>query len=167
MSVGAVSRTCEVCVRDQPGPSRPLTGLVLDALRTMSLRGLWRLCVDIDSTPPFRIDFVQLQVLAEGGRIPCSDEVLRALLAGFRGAGLAVDSEAVARAADVQYPPVRSLAYPFPGVPDSSVIVTMALPSHPSEGELADAEDELRRAVGKIAELRQAAEAALKERHPK
>ncbi|NUP35146.1 MAG: hypothetical protein HOV66_16440 [Streptomycetaceae bacterium] len=152
---------------DQPGPRQPLTDLVTEALRTASLPSLWRMCVDIDSTPPFRIDLAQLRVLAEGGRILRTDKVLRALTAGLRGAGLAVDFDAVVRAADVQFPPVRSLVYPFPGVPDPSVAVTMAMSEHPSEGELADAEEELRRAIGKIAELRRAAEAARKTRHPK
>ncbi|MGA4541467.1 hypothetical protein ACPA54_15905 [Uniformispora flossi] len=151
---------------DQPRPRQPLTDLVTEALHTASLRSLWRMCVDIDSTPPFRIDLVQLEVLAEGGRILCTDEVLRALTAGLRGAGLAVDFDAVVRAADVQFPPVRSLVYPFPGVPDPSVAVTMAMPKHPSERELADAEAELRRTVGKIAELRRAAEAARRTRRP-
>lgn len=150
---------------DQPGPRQPLTDLVIEALHTAPLRSLWRMCVDIDSTPPVRIDLVQLQVLSEGGRILCTDEVLRALTAGLRGAGLAVDFDAVARAADVQFPPVRSLVYPFPGVPDPSVAVTMAMSEHPSEGEVAAAEDELRRVLGKISELRRAAEAARKTRH--
>lgn len=152
---------------DQPGPRQPLTDLVTEALRATSLRSLWRMCVDIDSTPPFRIDFVQLQVLAVGGRILCTDEALRALTAGLRGAGLAVDFDGVVRAADVQFPPVRSLVNPLPGVPDRSVTVTMTMPEHPSERELAEAENELRRTLGKIAELRRAAEAARKTRHPK
>lgn len=152
---------------DQPGARQPLTDLVIEALHTASLVGLWRMCVDIDSTPPFRIDREQLRVLADGGRIVRTDEVLRALTAGLRAAGVAVDFDAVVRAADEQFPPVRSLVYPFPGVPDPSVAVTMAMSEHPSEGELADAEDELRRTLGKIAELRRAAEAARETRHPK
>lgn len=139
---------------EEPRP-QPLTKLVSDALlRTTSLRALWRMSVDTSTTPPARIGLRQLHTLSTGGGIQCTDEVVRALTAGFRAAGLDIDVDTVAKAADVQFPPLRTIVSrdPAPGV-----YITMALPAEATDEELAEAQAELEIALAQIEELRRAA----------